>query len=69
MVLVNGCDRFYYFYILKLKLSSKWMDENMKKDLRCQKKMKAMKLSSIAQINIIKQQHSIICINYHLKLC
>ena len=41
----------------------------MKKDLRCQKKMKAMKISSIAQININKQQHSIIHINYHLKLC
>ena len=41
----------------------------MKKDLRCQKKMKAMEISSIAQVNIIKQQHSIIYINYHLKLC
>ena len=29
MVLVNGCDRFYYCYILKLKLSSKWMDSNI----------------------------------------
>ena len=28
----------------------------------------AMKISSIAQINIIKQQHSIIYINYHSKL-